>query len=427
MGHHPSLARRLGVELLPLWALVLALGCGAKTGLQVPDSGEQSVLDASLDAGVDAGPCYEVPVDGGPLDVAMEVRAEIGRADVLLLIDTTTSMDQEIDQISARLRDRIVPAIAEAIPDSRLGVASFADFPVNPYGSPGRDTPFTLHLAMTSSMADVQAAVNSLGSSNGADQPEAQIEALYQTATGAGLGAYVAPSEGCPMGGTGYPCFRRDALPVVLLFTDAPMHNGPSGRHRYGGALSPPAHSYEATIRELNRLGVRVIGFDSGGGNGRADLEAVARATNAVDASGAPLVYEIGTNGERLSTGVVDAVRTFASTAVFDIDAVALDPDPADGVDVTALVREIIPLAADPPMGVREIDRVAGVFRGVRAGTRVSFRIVLANELITPGPEPVVLRLELVFRGDGRTRLASRILQIVIPAIDGSGCISASP
>lgn len=84
------------------------------------------------------------------------------------------------------------------------------------------------------------------------------------------------------MGGTGYPCFRRDALPVVLLFTDAPMHNGPSGRHRYGGALSPPAHSYEATIRELNRLGLRVIGFDSGGGNGRADLEAVARVTNAV-------------------------------------------------------------------------------------------------------------------------------------------------
>jgi hypothetical protein len=356
----------------------------------------------------------------------MEVQAEIGRADVLLLIDTTTSMDQEIDQIRARLRDRIVPAIAEAIPDSRLGVASFADFPVNPYGSAGRDTPFTLHLPMTSSMADVQAAVNSLGSSNGADQPESQIEALYQTATGAGLGGYVAPSEGCPMGGTGYPCFRRDALPVVLLFTDAPMHNGPSGRHRYG-ALDPPAHTYGATILALNRLGVRVIGFDSGGGNGRADLEAVARATNAIDGSGSPLVYEIGTGGERLSTGVVDAVRTFASTAVFDIDAVAVDPDPTDGIDVTALVRELVPLAADPPDGVTEIDRVAGVFRGVRAGTRVSYRVVLQNDIITPGPEPIVLRLELVFRGDGRTRLASRILEIVIPAIDGSGCLSPAP
>jgi len=409
---------------LALSCVVLSLGCGAKTGLHVPDASEQSQPDAALDAGVDAGPWYEIPVDGGPLDVALEVQAQIGRADVLLLIDTTTSMDQEIDQIRARLRDRIVPAIAEAIPDSQLGVASFADFPVNPYGSVERDTPFTLHLPMTSSMADVQAAVNSLSLSNGADQPESQIEALYQTATGAGLGGYVPPSEGCPMGGTGYPCFRRDALPVVLLFTDAPMHNGPSGRHRYGGALSPPAHSYDVTIRALNRLGVRVIGFDSGAGNGRADLEAVARATNAVDGSGSPLVYEIGSGGERLSTGVVDAVRTFASTAVFDIDAIAVDPDPADGIDVTALVRELIPLAADPPDGVLEIDRAAGVFRGVLAGTRVSYRIVLQNDIITPGPEPIVLRLELVFRGDGRTRLASRILEIVIPAIDGSGCAS---
>jgi len=426
MGRIHGIGRSLGVGLLSLCALALGAGCGAKTGLLVPDASDQNEPDAALDAGVDAPPCYEVPVDGGPLDIAMEVQAQVGRADVLLLIDTTTSMQEEIDQIRARLRDRIVPAISEALPDSQLGVASFADFPVSPYGSAGRDTPFTLHLAMTSSVADAQGAVNSIRLSNGADQPESQIEALYQTATGAGLGAYVAPSEGCPSGGTGYPCFRRDALPVVLLFTDAPMHNGPSG-HGYGGLLSPPAHTYAATLRELNRLGVRVIGFDSGGGTGRSDLEAVARATNAVDAAGAPLVYQIGTGGERLSTGVVDAVRTFASTAVFDIDAIAVDPDPADGIDVTALVREFTPLSADPPEGVREIDRVANVFRGVRAGTRVSYRVVLQNGVITPGPEPIVLRLEVIFRGDGRTRLASRILEIVIPAADGAGCRSPAP
>jgi len=405
---------------------LLTAACGAKTGLLVPDAGDQGEPDAAMDAGVDAAPCYEVPLDAGPLDVAMEVQAQIGRADVLLLIDTTTSMQEEIDQIRARLRDRILPAIGASIPDSRLGVAAFADFPVSPYGSAGQDVPFTLLLPMTSSEADAQAAVNALRLASGADQPESQIEALYQTATGAGLGAYVPPSEGCPAGGTGYPCFRRDALPVVLLFTDAPMHNGPTG-HDYGGSLSPRAHTYDETLAVLDRLGARVIGFDSGGGAGREDLEAVARATHAVDSSGAPLVYEIGTGGERLSTGVVDAVRTFAGSAVFDIDAVAVDPDPSDGIDVTALVREIVPLSADPPSGVVSIDRAAGVFRGVAAGTRVSFRVVVQNDLITPGPEPIVLRLELVFRGDGRTRLASRILELIIPAADGTGCLPATP
>lgn len=415
------------VAAMGLWLGLLCAGCGAKTGLLVPDSGAQGFPDAAMDAGVDAEPCYEVPADAGPLNVAMEVQAQIGRADVLLLVDTTTSMQGEIDEIRARLRDRIVPAIGEAVPDSQLGVAAFADFPISPYGAAGRDVPFELLLAMTSSEADAQAAVNSLRLSNGVDQPESQVEALYQTATGAGLGGFIAPSPGCPAGGTGYPCFRRDALPVVLLFTDAPMHNGPAGAHAYGGDISPSPHSYEQTVQALNRIGARVIGFDSGGGNGRADLESVARATGAVDGSGAPLVYEIGTSGERLGTGVVDAVRTLAGSAVFDIDAVPVDPDPTDGIDVTALVREIAPLSADPPSGVISIDRDANVFRGVSAGTRVSFRIVLANDVITPGPEPIVLRLEIIFRGDGRTRLASRILQLVIPAADGAGCAAIAP
>src|SRR5690606_40605076 len=57
------------------WVLValLAVGCGAKTGLDVPD--------ASLDAGVDAEtdsavPCIETPLDGGPIEVPLDIRSE---------------------------------------------------------------------------------------------------------------------------------------------------------------------------------------------------------------------------------------------------------------------------------------------------------------------------------------------------------------
>src|SRR5699024_6629717 len=124
------------------------------------------------------------------------------------------------------------------------------------------------------------------------DPPESQVEALYQLATGAGIGRFVSPSLGCPMGGQGYACLRRDALPVILLFTDAEMHNGPGGQHPYSSTrLGVAPHSFTETMKALHDLGAKVIGFDSGGGVARDELRAIARATGTIGERGDPLVY----------------------------------------------------------------------------------------------------------------------------------------
>src|SRR5690606_32226463 len=169
-------------------------------------------------------------------------------------------------RIRERLRDRIAPGINEAIPGARLGVATFADFPVGSYGET-IDYPFRLHLRASSELEQVQAAMDSITLGNGSDEPESQVEALYQLATGEGIGSYVPASLGCPAGGWGYACFRNDALPVILLFTDAPFHEGPGGYEPYSpAALGVTPHTYADAVRELNAQGARVIGFDSGPG-----------------------------------------------------------------------------------------------------------------------------------------------------------------
>lgn len=417
--------RRLLILVLTVGTVgLLAVGCGAKTGLNRPDAND--VFDAGTDAAVDASPdadipCFEVPFDGGPLEVSMEVVAEVGRADVLFLIDTTASMMDEIEQIRVRLRDIIAPELNIAIPDSQIGVATFGDFPVGGYGMADQDDPFTLMLPMTDDLARAQAAVNAIRLGNGMDEPESQVEALYQLATGEGFDRFVPASAGCPSGGIGYACFRRDALPVVLLFTDASMHNGPDGANAYGADLVPPPHSYPQAVDALQGLGAVVIGFDSGGGAGSPHLRRVARDTGAV-VGGEPLVFRINRNGDGLSDEVVGAVRTFASNIVIDIDVVASDPDRGDGVDVLDFIDRIEPLSASPASGVGSIDVPGGVFRDVVAGTRVTFQIVLNNDAVVAGTEPKSFRLELFFRGDGRTRLARRLIDIVIPAADGAGC-----
>lgn len=403
-----------------LWGLVAlgATGCGAKTGLEVPDVGPDMGVDAP-DAGPDAPiPCIELHPDAGPIDLPLDTEVVVGRADVLMLIDVTASMNNEIDQIRATLRDRLVPGIRESIPDSRLGVATFADFPGGSCGSSG-DDPFALILPIDGDTARVQAAVDTVSTTAGGDPPESQVEALYQTATGEGLGTLIPPSFGCPGGGFGYPCFRTDALPVVLLFTDAPFHNGIHPEHDYRGTCGDTgAHSYEEAASELRARGIRVMGLFSGR-DGRDDLEAIARDTGAVS-GGEPIVFDIGERGESLSEGVIAAVRTLADVVQFDVDTVLSDPVPGDGIDPREFVDSVVALRADPPSGVERIE--GGTFFGVSTGTRVVFQLRLRNDVVAPGVGPQRFLLEIVFRADGGTRLGSTIIEIVIPGADGSGC-----
>lgn len=418
--------RPLATALFISFSAALWIGCGAKTGLDVPDV-DGGPFDGGADAGMDI-PCVEIPLDGGIVELPLDIEAQLARADVLFLVDTTASMNDEIGQIRDGLRDEIAPGIASAIPDSELGVAVFADFPVMNCGERD-DSPYDLVTLVTDDLAAVQTAVDSIPSSNGIDRPESQVEALYQVATGEGYRPYIQPSGGCPNGGNGSPCFRDDALPVVLLFTDAPFHNGPGGSNPYRCPLDESLegrgpHTYEEALARLDSINARVIGLYSGDGSdrGEMDLRTVVEDTEALDEAGAPLIFDIGLRGERLSSSVVGAIRTLADVIEFDVDTVLNDPDPTDGVDPTTFVERVVPVRAEPMDRIGSIDAENGRFVDVRAGTRVFFRLEIRAGAAVPGPDPQRFLLEVIFRGDERTRLGSRLVEIVIPSADGEGC-----
>ena len=412
-----------------LGALALAtVGCGAKTGLDVPDGGPDIGIDAPL-------PCIDIPLDpdaGPPIELPLSTEARLERADVLFLIDVTASMGAEIDQIRERLRDRLAPAIYRQIPDTQFAVSTHADFAFGEFGT-GGDTPFTLFLPMSGDLNRVQAAMGEVMLGNGNDIPESQVEALFQVATGNGLMGlsatgrpvtWVPPSLGCPRGGFGYPCFRDDALPVVFLFTDAVFHNGPDGENPYLPTLvGTPTATYSQAIAALNDNGIRVIGFWSGGDDdGIETLRRTALDTEATRRDGSPLVFDIGRSAERLDDRVVEAMQDFADGIVLDIDAVALDPTPDDGFDVRTLIEALVPLRAEPMDGIGGIDTAAGMFLQVQAGTEVIFQLRVRNGVVAPTTEPQEFLIDVQFRGDGRSNLGVRRVRIVIPALDGRGC-----
>jgi hypothetical protein len=355
---------------------------------------------------------------------------DIKHADVFFLIDTTGSMFQEIDRIKATLSSVIVPGIQGRVPDAWFGAGWFADFPTASYGDPSLDKPFVLVHSMTDDVGALQSAVNSIANAMGQDWPESHVEALYQTATGEGLGSWVLPYP-CDTG-VGAACFRPGAMPIILLITDAPMHNGPPGTvgDDYAG-ITPAPHTWDEAIAALNAVHARVVGLSSEDPSAPPgawhDLTATAEATGTLDPAGNPLVLDIGTGGEFLDTRVIDAVEMLAEDIVIDVDTTTADmPDLYTEagwteVDATCFIRARIPQPGwVPPEGIAPEDAVASydgtAFYGVVPGTRVTFRIQFQNYGCFEGDyAPRVFLARIVVRGDGATDLDERIVVVVVP------------
>jgi len=378
---------------------------------------------------------YLILPPGGPLvERDLKFGTDITVADVFFLVDTTGSMYSEIDQIIATLSTVIIPAINVRVPDAWFGVGWFADFPTNGYGS-GSDRAFVLTQKMTSDVRAAQTAVESLPDNMGDDWPESQVEALYQTATGHGLGSWV-PSYVCP-DGFGAACFRSGALPIILLFTDAPFHNGPPGTvaDPYTGIVPTP-HQWSEAITVLNDIHAKVLGMcseDEYSTDARHDLRETAIATGSVTLEGNPLVFDIGSEGERLDTSVVDAIVSLTKDVPFDVDTYTLDePDgytePGwEEIDARCFIKKRIPQPGwEPPPGYTYEQAVAfydqSAFYLVLPGTKVTFKVQFQNyvdETKNCYDGDYIARVflaKIVVRGDGVTDLDTREVVIVVPA-----------
>jgi hypothetical protein len=89
---------------------------------------------------------------------------------------------------------------------------------------------------MTPDHERVRSALGKITMNYNWDEPEGGWLALNSVVTGKGhyfgmnrpAVADRRSGQGCAAGSFGYPCFRKDAIPIVVMFTDAPHHNGPA-------------------------------------------------------------------------------------------------------------------------------------------------------------------------------------------------------
>ncbi len=353
---------------------------------------------------------------------------DLQQADVFILIDTTSSMIGEIENLQNSLTatNGIMDQIGTIIPDVWFGIGHFDDYPKFPYGSGGwGDVVFQLDQRMTDNATLAQTAVDGLTTHDGGDVPESTIPALWATATGDGLGNYLAAQTACAPGEIGYPCFRSNSIPIIMLITDATFHNGPGNVNSYSIAGAP---KYNDAVTALNDIHAKVLSIFSGmivTPNGLAHCEAISTATGAVDSGGDPLTFTVTDTGVGLGTEVVDAVQSLAQDVPMDISAVARD-DTTDAVDATIFIDRIVPHTGGSPgctggLQVSDLnnDGTPDIFLGVLPGNPVCFDIFpKENTTVPAGKEPQVFKAYIDVIGENVTVLDTREVHFLVPPSD---------
>ena len=202
--------------------------------------------------------------------------------DLFLLVDNSGSMQPLIDELKRSLGDVITNLVAEKI-EVRVGVGQInvqpdrQELPLddpNTEWDESKPRPVYQLLRAIGPINGVGPALSKIDGRGGSGD-EAQLEALYQAATGDGyepLGLGGVTGYNVPPGQDAGWTLDRDVVKVIVHATDEPFSDNIRGGH------NDPA----VVAQALNNLGIRQIGLSQGVQEAHEDLQDMARRTGAL-------------------------------------------------------------------------------------------------------------------------------------------------
>lgn len=402
-------------------------------------------------------------------DFSTRIRA----VDIVFVTDTTGSMATTIRQVQTTLESTIVPGIVAALgpdADARYAMTAHGDFREGGYNYSGS---LAVIQPLTRDVAAVRRATMALRADAGGDWPESQVPAMHSLLTGVGFPTYVDEGGGGPFGGGpsgcdptlastirsnwgtgnsdacgpvrnvdpvrdcrqgpddpaayGWACFQEGRVPIIVLFSDAPWHNGVDGVDRVpvGGnfyaASTPGAPTWNDLLAAFTRRGAYFVGIDVGGGQTERNSIELAMATGTVDGSGNPIAFRGPPSS--VASSVIDAVQRIAGTTRQNITT-RVDADPtetriaaprttADFIDAVVPARGI----PDAPAGFDRMDETT--FYNVAPSTRVTFRVDFNNDFQMGTDTSQVFRATIVVLGRAGSEVDRRQVFIVVPPQGG--------
>jgi hypothetical protein len=348
---------------------------------------------------------------------SLSFSTSLRRVDVYIAIDSSGSMDGEIANLTAGFRDTVVPELVARIPEVQFGVGRFEDCADSSCRNSINNTQ-----DITSSTTAIESALSSMSNLCGGAEPYRDVLWLLATGDTTGYGQYALPrTRRCTDSSTiGWPCFRSDAVRVIIQVGDEPFVENDSCAR---------AKSYSDVTTALNAAQIRYIGIESGNASLRTSMQSMGRDTGSVSSTtGLPFVYTISSSGTGLSSTVVDAVAELAGNIPVRVDANAVD-DPTDAVDAPAAFIDHLEanisggtvlgrVCTNLPTADGNSDGFTDYFPSVLPGTSVCFDIVAKpNQTVPATAEPQIFKASIDVVGDQRTPLDTRSVYFVVPPV----------
>lgn len=271
------------------------------------------------------------------------------KPDIVLVVDATGSMGSAINNVKSEM-GTIVSTVQGAQPDAEFAVVSYRDTGDGP-------ALFQVHADLTGDPAAAQAAVNTLSAGGGGDDPEAQLNALWQIGSGGNAIS-----------------FRPDSSRIVVWFGDYPGHDPSNG------------HTEADAIASLSGVQARVLAISVGANQ----LDAYGQATRIAAATGGSLMSGIPASG--LSAAILAGLSNLpaqvsAETSCDPGLSVSFDPAlPQTVASGTALeLTETVTIAADATQGATLSCTTRFMINGADAGPRfVQTVTVSVNDVTAP-------------------------------------------
>lgn len=231
--------------------------------------------------------------------------------DVVFVVDTSGSYEDDITTLKEQASAIIDDLTSRGI-DVQFAVTEFADFPFDTYGDVG-DVAYARLSRMSGDKAVVRAAIDALTLKYGFDEPESQLEALYQVATGAGRdidgdGLYEVEAGDIPPQPVG---FRPGAARLVLFATDAEFHDSDT-EEDYPGA------GFAGATAALRSQGIQVIALQSGD-----TISATADLQRLIDAVGGR-IFQLGSDSGEIGAAIAEGIDGAFAEVNLSVEPVAL-------------------------------------------------------------------------------------------------------
>ena len=233
------------------------------------------ILQASLASAQVDPPTYEdnlAPGQGNDIAKTVQTPEIPPRPDIVFLADTTASMGPAIANVQAN-----AIAIMTAVD---LGTSGIPFFAAAEYRDVGDSPLFAVNIGLTDNQADVNTAIGTWSAGGGGDDPECQLFALEELATGA-------------------VSYRDNATPVIVWFGDASGHDPCNG--------STEASATAALVAG----GITVIAVGVTGADG---LDATGQATRITDATGGD--YIPGATPDEVAAAILAGLNNLPITVI---------------------------------------------------------------------------------------------------------------